>query len=63
MVKKKRTIVNNLQLFVNSGIQKQIRTATPLQAPAPQAGASTNFATWIDKVGYCVANIDLLRTV
>jgi len=27
--------------------QKQIRTATPLQAPPPQGGASTNFATWV----------------
>ena len=26
--------------------QKEIRTPTPLRAPAPQAGASTNFATW-----------------
>ncbi len=27
--------------------QKQIRTATPLPAPPPQDGASTNFATWV----------------
>ncbi len=26
--------------------QEQIRTATPIQAPPPQDGASTNFATW-----------------
>lgn len=30
--------------------REQIRTATPLPAPAPQAGASTNFAT---RVGFC----------
>lgn len=27
--------------------QEEIRTPTPIQAPAPQAGASTNFATWV----------------
>ncbi len=26
--------------------QEQIRTATPVKAPPPQSGASTNFATW-----------------
>lgn len=26
--------------------QDEIRTRTPLQAPPPQSGASTNFATW-----------------
>lgn len=34
--------------------QEEIRTPTPVRAPAPQAGASTNFATW---VGIAVANI------
>lgn len=35
--------------FVNltSGTQEEIRTPTPVRAPAPQAGASTNFATWV----------------
>lgn len=28
--------------------QEEIRTPTPFQAPAPQAGASTNFATWVN---------------
>ena len=28
------------------GAQEQIRTATPVKAPPPQSGASTNFATW-----------------
>jgi hypothetical protein len=28
------------------GAQKKTRTSTPLQAPAPEAGASTNFAIW-----------------
>lgn len=27
--------------------QEEIRTPTPVRAPAPQAGASTNFATWV----------------
>lgn len=27
--------------------QEEIRTPTPIQAPAPQAGASTNSATWV----------------
>lgn len=27
--------------------QEEIRTPTPIQAPTPQAGASTNFATWV----------------
>ena len=27
--------------------QEEIRTPTPIRAPAPQAGASTNFATWV----------------
>jgi hypothetical protein len=29
-----------------SGAQERTRTSTPLQAPAPEAGASTNSATW-----------------
>jgi hypothetical protein len=37
---------------------KQIRTATPFQAPPPQGGASANFAT---QVYY--ANIYLLATI
>ncbi len=32
---------------IPSSTQKQIRTATPLPAPPPQDGASTNFATWV----------------
>ncbi len=32
---------------LTSGTQEEIRTPTPIQAPAPQAGASTNFATWV----------------
>ena len=32
--------------FFYSCAQEQIRTATPLRAPPPQDGASTNFATW-----------------
>ncbi len=31
---------------VSLSAQEQIRTATPIQAPPPQDGASTNFATW-----------------
>lgn len=27
--------------------QEEIRTPTPVRAPAPQAGASTDFATWV----------------
>jgi hypothetical protein len=29
-----------------SGAQERTRTSTPLRAPAPEAGASTNSATW-----------------
>src|SRR4051812_30795477 len=29
-----------------SGAQKRTRTSTPLRAPAPEAGASTNSAIW-----------------
>ncbi|GEM_PF-2089244 len=32
--------------------QEEIRTPTPIQAPAPQAGASTNFATWVSVCKY-----------
>lgn len=32
--------------------REQIRTATPLPAPAPQAGASTNFATRVSGCKY-----------
>src|SRR5881275_47940 len=28
------------------GAQERTRTSTPLRAPAPEAGASTNSATW-----------------
>ena len=30
----------------SNGAQKRTRTSTPLQAPAPEAGASTNSAIW-----------------
>ena len=30
----------------NSGAQEGTRTPTTLRSPAPEAGASTNFATW-----------------
>ena len=29
-----------------NGAQEGTRTPTPLTEPAPEAGASTNFATW-----------------
>src|SRR5678815_1130393 len=29
-----------------NGAQERTRTSTPLRAPAPEAGASTNSATW-----------------
>ena len=32
---------------VRLSTQEEIRTPTPIQAPAPQAGASTNSATWV----------------
>ena len=35
---------------INVCTQEEIRTPTPLRAPAPQAGASTNFATWVGAV-------------
>src|SRR5690242_369329 len=30
----------------SNGAQERTRTSTPLRAPAPEAGASTNSATW-----------------
>src|ERR1700757_5096782 len=33
-------------LFEATGAQERTRTSTPLRAPAPEAGASTNSATW-----------------
>src|SRR5947209_5886328 len=32
--------------FEKAGAQKRTRTSTPLRAPAPEAGASTNSAIW-----------------
>ena len=32
--------------FLQNGAQKGTRTPTVLQPPAPEAGASTNFAIW-----------------
>ena len=32
--------------FQKTGAQKRTRTSTPLRAPAPEAGASTNSAIW-----------------
>ena len=53
----KKGLLFNEQPFKNLNknlvsTQEEIRTPTPIQAPAPQAGASTNFATWV-----CAANI------
>jgi hypothetical protein len=31
---------------LNSGAQKRTRTSTTFRSPAPEAGASTNFAIW-----------------
>jgi site-specific DNA recombinase len=33
-------------VYDNVGAQERTRTSTPLRAPAPEAGASTNSATW-----------------
>src|SRR4051812_34690635 len=33
-------------LGLENGAQKRTRTSTPLRAPAPEAGASTNSAIW-----------------
>ena len=33
-------------LRVKNGAQEGTRTPTTLRSPAPEAGASTNFATW-----------------
>ena len=30
----------------SGGAQKRTRTSTTFRSPAPEAGASTNFATW-----------------
>ena len=40
---KKRDLIGLFTIFC---AQEQIRTAMPIQAPPPQDGASTNFATW-----------------
>gem|GEM_PF-1333629 len=40
--KKRRQLLTSVSLSA----QEQIRTATPMRAPPPQDGASTNFATW-----------------
>lgn len=52
IIKQKVAYINCISVFVlifTKSTREQIRTATPLQAPAPQAGASTNFATrvWV----------------
>ena len=31
---------------LNDGAQKRTRTSTTFRSPAPEAGASTNFAIW-----------------
>ncbi len=36
-------------LCASIGAQNKTRTCTPLPAPAPQAGVSTNFTIWADK--------------
>src|SRR5664280_628528 len=38
----------NLACFF--GAQNKTRTCTPLRAPAPQAGVSTNFTIWAEKI-------------
>lgn len=43
----KKRIANNKHVSYLKCTQEEIRTPTPIQAPAPQAGASTNFATWV----------------
>ncbi len=37
-----------------SSAQNRIRTCTPLRAPAPQAGVSTNSTTWAFIGLYCL---------
>ena len=32
--------------ILNDGAQKRTRTSTTFRSPAPEAGASTNFAIW-----------------
>src|SRR5947209_11800287 len=48
-------MLGNVELFYRAnstswrdtnGAQERTRTSTPLRAPAPEAGASTNSATW-----------------
>ncbi len=43
--KKSYPIINQLNSFLESA-HDWIRTSTPLKAPAPQAGMSTDFTTW-----------------
>jgi hypothetical protein len=47
MQKKSQTVNYNLAVFL--GAQNKTRTCTPLRAPAPQAGVSTNFTIWARK--------------
>ena len=44
-IKKLLVIIKLSRSFTYNSTREQIRTATPFPAPAPQAGASTNFAT------------------
>ena len=37
---------HKVTFFLQNGAQKGTRTPTVLQPPAPEAGASTNFAIW-----------------
>ena len=37
-------------VLTRSGAQERTRTSTPLRAPAPEAGASTNSATWAQEL-------------
>lgn len=47
----KKKALNNQDLLRN-GAQEGTRTPTPLTEPAPEAGASTNFATWATTISY-----------
>ena len=43
---KKKTCNFRHRSYLLDGAQEKTRTSTMLPSPAPEAGASTNFATW-----------------
>ena len=51
-------------MFEKGGAQERTRTSTSIQTPAPEAGASTNSATWAGHVWWalrgCVQPVNVI---